>query len=160
MASMDSDSESRASLTNSGAKYTPEQTAENIKNIAKAIRDSSARLKETVRTLRESGAIEEIGEAIREASAAARDTAKEISETAKDLKERGVISDTAGAVEETTRIAQDTVQSVRDTANEAASAAPQTAEAVRKGVETVKMKSIETKDKTKKESERMMKKKK
>jgi hypothetical protein len=61
----------------------PEQTAES-KNIAKTIREASARMRQTVLTLCQSGAIYEITEAIHEASFAARDTTK-------DLRESGVI---------------------------------------------------------------------
>jgi signal transduction histidine kinase len=59
-------------------QMTPEQTAQSIKNIAKTIREASARMRETVRTLHQSGAIDEITKAVHEATLAARDTAKEI----------------------------------------------------------------------------------
>ena len=61
----------------------PEKTAESIKNIAKSIREASAKMRETVRTLRESGAIDEITQAVYEATVAARDTAKELNDAGK-----------------------------------------------------------------------------
>jgi signal transduction histidine kinase len=52
-----------------------QRTAETIKNIAKDIREASTKMNETVKTLRETGAIEEITQAVLEASITARDTA-------------------------------------------------------------------------------------
>jgi hypothetical protein len=46
-----------------------------------------------VRTVHQSGAIEEIAQAIQEASMATRDTAREISDTAKDLRDSGIVGD-------------------------------------------------------------------
>jgi len=117
-----------------------ERTAETIKNIAKNIRDASTKMKETVRTLRESGAIDELTQAIFEASVAARDTAKEINDAARDLKERGVIKDTAAAVEETTLAARETAEIIKDTARQTAEAAPQTSETVKEAASKVKTK--------------------
>jgi DNA-binding ferritin-like protein len=97
-------------------------------------------MKETIKTLPEGGVIEEMAEAIREASAAARDTANEIKETVKNLRESGIIGDTAGAIEETRNIAQDTIQTLRKTTSDAADAAPETTEAIRKGAETIRHK--------------------
>ena len=94
---------------------TPEQTAEAIKNIAKNIREGSHKMREAVKAIRQSGAIDELTEAVREATIAARDTAKEISDTAKDMKERGVIRETIDAAEETNIAARETAQTVRDT---------------------------------------------
>ncbi len=107
-------------------KRSAERTAETIKNIAKDIRDASIKMKETVKTLRESGAIEEITQAVLETSMAARDTAKEINEAARDLKERGIIKDTAAAVEEITITARETGENIKDTARQTAEGAPET----------------------------------
>ena len=96
-------------------ELTPEQTAEAIRNIARRIREESARMKETVKIIRKSGAIEELSEAVREATLAARDSAKEINGVATDLKNRGVIRDTINAGEEITTSAKETAQTVRDT---------------------------------------------
>ncbi len=108
-----------------------ERTAETIKNIARDIRDASIKMKETVKTLRESGAIEEITQAVLEASIAARDTAKEINDATRDLKERGIIIDTAAAVEETAVTARETAETIKDTARQTAERAPQTSEIVK-----------------------------
>jgi hypothetical protein len=94
---------------------TPEQTAEAIKNIAKNIRDSSYKIREAVRVIRQSGAIDELTEAIKEATIAARDTAKEVNDVAKDMKERGVIRETINAAEEVNITAHDTAKTVKET---------------------------------------------
>ena len=101
-----------------------EEITASIKNIAKNIRESSSRTRETVRTLRRSGAIEELTQAVYEAVIATRDTAKEISDTTKDLKQRGIIEDTVGAIEETTVTALETVQTARDIKREAVETCP------------------------------------
>ena len=105
---------------------TPEQTAEAIKNIAKNIREGSHKMREAVKAIRQSGAIDELTEAVREATIAARDTAKEISDTAKDMKERGVIRETIDAAEETNIAARETAQTVRDTVSRRTTQQPQT----------------------------------
>jgi methyl-accepting chemotaxis protein len=123
-----------ANLHSMGTTIDPksaERTAESIKIIAKNIRDGSTNFKETVRTLRESGAIEEITQAVLEASIAARDIAKEINDAARDIKERGIIKDTAAAIEEITITTRETAETVKDTARHAAESAPQTSEKVK-----------------------------
>lgn len=104
---------------------TPEQTAEAIKSVAKNIRETSYKMREAVRAIRQSGAIDELTEAVREASIAARDTAKEISDTASDMRERGIIRETIDAVEETNIAARETAQTVRETVSKTQQ--PQTA---------------------------------
>ena len=94
---------------------TPEQTADAIKNIARNIRESSYKIREAIKAIRQSGAIDELTEAVREATIAARDTAKEISDTAKDMRERGVIQETITAAEEVNVAARETAQTVRET---------------------------------------------
>jgi hypothetical protein len=94
---------------------TPEQTADAIKNIARNIRESSYKMREAIKAIRESGAIDELTEAVREATIAARDTAIEISDTAKDMRERGVIRETIIAAEEVNVAARETAQTVRET---------------------------------------------
>jgi len=100
---------------NSIKNMTPEQTAEAIKNIARNIRESSYKMREAVRAIRQSGAIDELSEAVKEATIAARDTAKEISDAAKDMRERGVIRETISAAEEVNIAARETAQTVRET---------------------------------------------
>jgi len=119
-------------------QLTAQEAVESIKHISKNIRDYSLRMRETMKTLRESGAIPELAEAIREASFAVRDTAKDINEAARDLKKSGVVSDTASAAEETLKSAQDTLQTVKETANDAGKASPHTTEAVRGGIDKAK----------------------
>ena len=94
---------------------TPEQTADAIKNIARNIRESSYKMREDIKAIRQSGAIDELTEAVREATIAARDTAVEISDTAKDMRERGVIRETIIAAEEVNVAARETAQTVRET---------------------------------------------
>ncbi len=105
---------------------TPQQTAEAIKNIAKNIREGSYKMREAVKAIRESGAIDELTEAVREATIAARDTAKEISDTASDMKQRGVIRETIDAAEETNMAAREAAQTVRDTVSRRTTQQPQT----------------------------------
>jgi hypothetical protein len=104
---------------------TPEQTAEAIKNVARNIRESSYKMREAVRAIRQSGAIDELTEAVREATIAARDTAKEINDVAKDMKERGVIQETIVAAEEVNIAARDTAQTVRETVSKKPSVGPE-----------------------------------
>jgi hypothetical protein len=94
---------------------TPEQTADAIKKIARNIRESSYKMREAIKAIRQSGAIDELTEAVREATIAARDTAVEISDTAKDMRERGVIRETIIAAEEVNVAARETAQTVRET---------------------------------------------
>ena len=102
---------------NNISQMTPEQTAEAIKNIAKRIREESAKMRETVRVIRQSGAIEELTDAVREAAVAARDSAREINDVATDLKQRGVIRETLSAAEETSVVAREAALTVKDTVN-------------------------------------------
>lgn len=112
---MSTDMTNNNARTTSLKEMTPEQTAEAIKNIAKRIREESTKMRETVKIIRQSGAIEELTEAVREATMAARDSAKEINEVANELKQKGVIRETISAAEETGAAARDTAQTVRDT---------------------------------------------
>ena len=104
---------------------TPEQTAQAIKNIARNIRESSHKMREAVRAIHQSGAIDELTEAVREATIAARDTAKEINDVARDMKERGVIQETIVAAEEVNIAARDTAQTVRETVAKKPSVGPE-----------------------------------
>jgi hypothetical protein len=78
-----------------------QMTIQTIKDVASNIREVSCRMRDVVRAIRGSGAIDELTSTIHEAMIAARDATREINNTAKELKERGVIKDTATAVEET-----------------------------------------------------------
>ena len=115
MSSSTDNTSSGKTATTSIREMTPEQTAEAIRNIARRIREESAKMRDTVKIIRQSGAIEELTEAVREATLAARDSAKEINGVASELKQRGVIRDTINAGEEITASARETAQTVRDT---------------------------------------------
>jgi CTP-dependent riboflavin kinase len=71
-----------------------------------------------VRTIHQSGAIEEIAQAIQEASIATCDTAREISNTAKDLRDRDIIRRTTTAAEETKMVARQTTDLLKENARE------------------------------------------
>jgi len=68
----------------------PEQAAEDVKKLARRIREDSARIRDIVKTLHTSGAIEELAIAIRGAAIATKDTSREINETVKELNELGI----------------------------------------------------------------------
>lgn len=108
-----------AKTTNYKGK-SPEELAEMIKAIARNIRDSSTQVRETVKTLRESGGLQELTEAVNMAAIAARDTAKDINDTARELQESGVLDETRAAVEETASSAKDTARRVKDEATKTA----------------------------------------
>ena len=122
---------STTATTNMTVDADTQRTVDSIKNIAKNIREASSRIRDTVRTLRQSGAIDELTQAIQEAVIATRDTTQEISATARDLRERGVIRDTAGAIEETAIAAKETAETVKGSAQQVKKAAPKTAETLR-----------------------------
>jgi hypothetical protein len=86
-----------------------------IKEVAKNLRDSSHKMREMVKALRESGAIDELSEAVKEATIAARDTVKEVNDATNDLKEKGVIRETLVAAEEVNNAARETMQTVKET---------------------------------------------
>jgi methyl-accepting chemotaxis protein len=122
---------STTATTNMTVDADTQRTVDSIKNIAKNIREASSRIRDTVRTLHQSGAIDELTQAIQEAMIATRDTTQEISATARDLRERGVIRDTAGAIEETAIAAKETAETVKGSAQQVKKAAPKTAETLR-----------------------------
>src|SRR6476660_2487967 len=107
-----------------------QKTIDSIKNIAINIREASNRARETMRVLRQSGAINELTSAIQEAMIAARDTTREINETAKELRDSGVIRDTASTIDETTTAAHEIAETVKGTAQQVKEAAPETIETV------------------------------
>lgn len=114
------------------------QTVETIQNISKNVREYALQMRQTMKTLRESGAIPEIALAIRDGSFAARDIAKDISQTTKDLKRNGVIHETASAVENTLKSTEESVMTVKDLATVAGKVSPHTIQIVMDGVDTVK----------------------
>ena len=114
------------------------QTVETIQNISKNVREYAFQMRQTMKTLRESGAIPEIALAIRDGSFAVRDIAKDISLTTQDLKRNGVIYETASAVENTLKSAEESVMTVKDLATAAGKASPHTIQVVMDGVDTLK----------------------
>jgi|ERR687898_3034098 hypothetical protein len=108
-------STAKTSRLSSLKHMTPEQTADAIKNVAKNLRESSYKMREAVRAIRKSGAIDELTEAVREATLAARDTVKEVNDVAKEMKERGVIQETIVAAEDLNATARETAQAVKET---------------------------------------------
>jgi methyl-accepting chemotaxis protein len=121
-----------------GHQLTAKETIGTIQNISKNIREYSLRMRETMKTLRESGAIPEMAEAIREGSFAVRDTVKDINEATQDLKKNGVIVDTANAVENTLKSAEKSITTVKEITIEAGKTSPHTAKTVQNGIDMVK----------------------
>ena len=114
------------------------QTVESIQNISRNIREYSLQMRQTMQALRESGAIPEVALAIRDGSFVARDIAKNISETAQDFKRNGIVHETASAVENTLKSAEESMTTVKDLATVAEKTSPNTIQAVKDGVDTVR----------------------
>jgi len=119
-------------------QWTPKETVDTLQNISKNIRGYSIKMKETMRALRESGAIPEFAEAIREGSFAIRDTVSDINETTKDLKRKGIFVDTASAIENTYKSAEESIATVKEITIESGIASPNTSKAMHKGYDVVK----------------------
>jgi len=119
-------------------QFNANQTVENIQNISRNIREYSLQMRQTMQTLRESGAIPEVALAIRDGSFAARDIAKNISETTQDFKRNGIVHETANAVENTLKSAEESMTTVKDLATVAGKTSPNTIQAVKDGVDTVR----------------------
>ena len=118
-----------------------QKTIHTIREVASNIREASARMRDVVRAVHQSGAIDELATAIHEAVVAARDTTKEINQTAKELKERGVIKDTAANVEKTVVAARGIRESVKDTVQQIGESAPLTSETLREAAKVKSKKS-------------------
>ena len=119
-------------------QFNAKETVGNIQNISRNIKEYSLRMRETMKTLRESGAISEIAEVIREGSFAVRDTVKDISETTYELQKNGIIVDTANAIENTLKSVEESVTTAKEISTDVAKTSPQTANAVQHGIDTVK----------------------
>lgn len=122
-------------------KWTANETVEAIQNVSKNIREYSFKMRETMKTLRESGAIPEMADAIREASFAVRDTVNDINETTKELKRKGAVVDTASAIENTLKLAEESAVTVKEIATDAGNVSPHTTKAIHDGVDIVKKKT-------------------
>ncbi len=130
-----------------GNQFAAKETVETIKNISKNIRDYSHMMRDTMKTLRESGAIPEMAEAIREGSFAVRDTVKDINETAQELKKNGVVVDAASAVEYALKSAEQSLATAKEITNDVGKASPNTTKAVQAGFDRVKKETSQAADK-------------
>jgi uncharacterized protein YjgD (DUF1641 family) len=138
MSSSIDDSNFGSSKTAATVDPSTQRTIQTIKDVANNIREASSRMRDVVRALHESGAIDELTAAVHEAMIAARDTTREISETAKELKDRGVIKGTATAVQETAAAAREIGDTARDTAQQVSESTPRTGEAIRNAATGIK----------------------
>lgn len=114
------------------------ETVVNIQNISKNIKEYSFRMRETVRTLRESGVIPEMAEAIRDGSLAVYDTVKDINEATQELKKNSTVVDTADAVENTLKSVEESIATVKEITTDAEKVSPRTTEAVQYGIDVIK----------------------
>ncbi len=121
-----------------GYQLTAKETVGTIQNISKNIREYSLRMRETTKTLRESGAIPEMVQAICEGSFAVRDTLKDINAATQDLKKNGVIVDTVNALENTLKSAEKSITTVKEITAEAGRTSPRTAKSLQTGIDMVK----------------------
>ena len=126
---------------------TGKETVETIQNVSKNIKDYSLKMRETMKTLRESGVIPEMAEAIREGSLAVCDTIKDINSATKELKKNGVIVDTARAVENTLKSAEDSLTLVREIASDAEKASPRATKTMQEGIDFVKQETSQVTEK-------------
>src|SRR5215831_17721025 len=107
-----------------------QKALDTIRDVAEA----SARIRDLVRAVRQSGAIDEVSTAVQEAVVAARDGTKEINEIAKALK------DTAAQVEETAIAAREIGQAMRHLTQHINRSTIVTSETVREAPTKVKSK--------------------
>ncbi len=121
-----------------GNQFSAKETVETIQNISKNIRDYSHMMRETMKTLRQSGAIPEMAEAIREGSFAVRDTVKDINETTQELKNNGVVVDAASAVEYALKSAERSLATAKEITTDVGKASPNTTKAIQQGIDRVK----------------------
>ena len=121
---------SRDSNTITKVDPSTQKALDTIRDVAEA----SARIRDLVRAVRQSGAIDEVSTAVHEAVIAARDDTKEINEIAKALK------DTAAQVEETAIAAREIGQAMRHLTQHINRSAIVTSETVRETATKVKSK--------------------
>jgi methyl-accepting chemotaxis protein len=121
-----------------GQQFTVKETVGTIQNISKNIRDYSLQMRDTVKTLRESGAIPEMVEAIRDGSFAVRDTVKDINAATLELKKNRTITDTATAVENTLKSAEQSITTIKEISTDAVNASPKATKAFQESVARVK----------------------
>jgi methyl-accepting chemotaxis protein len=121
-----------------GPQLTANETVRTIQSISKNIREYSLRMRETMKTLHESGSIPEMAEAIREGSFAVRDTVRDINAATQEMKKNGVIVDTVSALENTLKSAEQSIATVKEITKEAEKASPRTTKSVQDGIDIVK----------------------
>ncbi|MGD8707866.1 MAG: hypothetical protein PVI88_04195 [Nitrosopumilaceae archaeon] len=122
---------------NKPEQITIAQTVGTIQNVSKNIREHAFQIRETMKTLRQTGAITEIAMAIRESSFAIRDTVRDINETTKELQKNGILNDTASAVENTLENAEQSVTTVKQITSDVKSSTPHTATVVKNGIDVI-----------------------
>lgn len=127
--------------------FSAQEAVGNIQNISKNIQDYSLLMRDTVRTIRESGVIPQIAEAIRVTTFAVRDTAKEINEATQELKKNGIVGDAASAVETTLKSAEESIKTVREITTDAENASPQTAKAIQNSIDIVRRETSQATEK-------------
>ena len=122
------------------------QIAQDIKDIARRIREESATIRDVIRIVCQSGAIDEMAVALRDVIIAARDTSREINIIAKELREHGIVKDTFAGLYDIVSSGKETVQVLRDMTEDAKRAAPNTvsslseAELIKQSVNTIRKK--------------------
>lgn len=116
-------------------KWTADETVAAIQHASRSIKEYSSLMRNTVKTLRESGAIPEMADAIREASFALRDTVNEINQTTKEIHKKGVVTETANAIESTILSVEDSVNTVKEIAVDAGKVLPHSKNTVHGGIE-------------------------
>ena len=119
-------------------QFNAKKTVGTLQNISKNIQQYSLGVRETMKTLRESGVIPEMAEAVRDGSLTVRDTVKEINQTTKELKKNGIIVDTANAVESTLKSMEESVTTVKEISTDVEKVSPQTTKVLQQGFDTVK----------------------
>ena len=119
-------------------QWSPKETVEALQNISKNIRVYSMKMRETMKVLRESGAIPEFAEAIREGSFAVRDTVRDINETTKEIQRKGIIVDTARSIENTYNSAEESLETVKQITIDSGIASPHASKAIHDSFDLVK----------------------
>ena len=122
---------------NKPEQITVKQTVNAIQNISKNIREHALQIRETMKTLRQTGTITEIALAIRESSFAIRDTVRDINETTKELQKSGIVNDTANALEMTLENAEQSVTTVKQITSDVKIATPHTSKVVKNGIDVI-----------------------
>lgn len=119
-------------------KWTADETVAKIQHASRNIKEYSYLMRNTVKTVRESGAIPELVDAIREASFALRDTVNEINQTTKEIHKKGIVTETANAIDSTIISVEDSVNTVKEIVVDAEKVLPHSKKAVHDGIQKAK----------------------